>query len=187
VAPHSLFVQTDANPTLHRFVAITDWPAGIHVESVRMKEAHMTGTFMSRWTMPLLSVLRIVAGFLFVAHGTQKLFDMPAAMPGGPVPLQSLAGAAGAIEIAGGALLLLGLLTRPVAFLLSGEMAVAYFKAHATQSFWPIVNQGELAVLYCFLFMYFAAAGAGPWSIDALLSNRRPHIDRPATYRPRAA
>ena len=145
------------------------------------------GIFLNRWTMPLLSVLRIVAGFLFIAHGTQKLFGIPVAMPGGPAPLQSLAGAAGVIEVIGGALLLVGLLTRPIAFLLSGEMAVAYFKMHSSQSFWPIVNQGELAVLYCFLFLYFAAAGAGPWSLDALLFHRRPHIDRPATYRPRAA
>lgn len=147
----------------------------------------MMGPFMNRWTMPLVSVLRIVAGFLFIAHGTQKLFGIPMAMPGGPAPLQSLAGAAGAIETIGGALLLVGLLTRPVAFLLSGEMAVAYFMMHAPQGFWPLANQGELAVLYCFLFLYFAAAGAGPWSLDALLFNNRSHADRPGTYRPRAA
>jgi putative oxidoreductase len=145
------------------------------------------GTFLNRWTMPLLSVLRFVAGFLFIAHGTQKLFGIPVGMPGGPVPLQSLMGAAGAIEIVGGVLLLVGLLTRPAAFVLSGEMAVAYFMKHSPQSVWPIVNQGELAVLYCFLFLYFAAAGAGPWSLDALLFHRRSRIDRPDVYRPRAA
>lgn len=147
----------------------------------------MTGTFLSRWTMPLLSGLRIVAGFLFIVHGTQKLFGVPIAMPGGPVPLQSLAGAAGVIETIGGALLLLGLLTRPIAFLLSGEMAVAYFMQHAPNDFWPIVNQGELAVLYCFLFLYFSAAGAGPWSLDALISHRRTRPGNHQVYRPRAA
>jgi len=137
--------------------------------------------------MPLLSVLRIVAGVLFIVHGTQKLFAWPIGLPGGPVPLQSLAGAAGVIEAIGGAMLLVGLLTRPAAFILSGEMAVAYFMKHAPTSVWPIVNQGELAVLYCFLFLYFSAAGAGPWSLDALIFNRREHTRRPDAYRPRAA
>jgi putative oxidoreductase len=147
----------------------------------------MTGTFLSKWRMPLLSVLRIMAGFLFIVHGTQKLFAVPIGMPGGPVPLQSLVGAAGVIETIGGALLLVGLLTRPTAFILSGEMAVAYFMQHAPGGFWPIVNQGELAALYCFLFLYFSAAGAGPWSLDALIFNRRMHARRPDVYRPRAA
>ena len=147
----------------------------------------MTGTFLSKWTMPLLSVLRIVAGFLFIVHGTQKLFGLPIGMPGGPASLQSLTGAAGVIEVVGGALLLLGLLTRPVAFILSGEMAFAYFMVHAPNGFWPIVNQGELAALYCFLFLYFSAAGAGPWSVDALIFNRRRRAGRPEVYRPRAA
>lgn len=147
----------------------------------------MTGTFLSKWTMPLLSVLRIVAGFLFIVHGTQKLFEVPIAMPGGAAPLLSLTGAAGVIETVGGALFLLGLLTRPVAFILCGEMAVAYFKAHAPQGFWPVANQGELAVLYCFLFLYVSAAGAGPWSIDALISRRRMRSRRPDVYRTRAA
>jgi len=144
----------------------------------------MTGFFLSRWTMPLLSVLRIVAGFLFIVHGTQKLFGVPIEMPGGPV---SLAGAAGVIETVGGGLLLLGLLTRPIAFILSGEMAVAYFMSHAPQAFWPIANQGELAVLYCFLFLFVSAAGAGPWSVDALISHRRRRVNRPEFYRPHAA
>jgi putative oxidoreductase len=151
------------------------------------QEAHMTGTFLSRWTTPLLSVLRIVAGFLFIVHGTQKLFGVPIGLPGGPPALQSLTGAAGVIEVVGGALLLLGLLTRPIAFVLSGEMAVAYFMKHAPTGFWPIVNQGELAALYCFLFLYFSAAGAGPWSLDALIFSRRAHTHRPEMYRPRAA
>jgi putative oxidoreductase len=148
----------------------------------------MTGTLLAKWKMPLVSVLRIVAGFLFIAHGTQKLFGIPVAPPGGTVPLQSLLGAAGMIELVGGGLLLLGLLTRPAAFLLSGEMAVAYFMQHAPRGFWPIANQGELAVLYCFLFLFFVAAGPGPWSLDALIPHRQlMHTAPPEVRRPRAA
>lgn len=148
----------------------------------------MIGTFVSRWSTPVLSVLRIVAGFLFVAHGTQKLFGLPVGLPTGPVPMQSLFGAAAIIEIVAGGLLLLGLLTRPAAFILSGEMAFAYFMQHAPRGFWPIANQGELAVLYCFLFLYFSVAGPGPWSLDALMHHR--HVQDtapPEIRRPRAA
>ena len=122
------------------------------------------------WAPYLLSVLRIVAAFLFIQVGTAKLFAFPAAvMPGGgTAPLGSLAGVAGALETFGGALLLLGLFTRPVAFLLSGQMAVAYFYAHAPQGFWPVLNGGQPAALYSFLFLYLSAAGGGPWSLDAL-------------------
>jgi len=122
------------------------------------------------WTPHLLSVLRIVAAFLFMQVGTAKLFALPGAvMPGGgTAPLGSLAGIAGVLETFGGLLLLIGLFTRPVAFLLSGEMAVAYFYAHAPQGFWPVLNQGAPAALYSFLFLYLSAAGAGPWSVDAL-------------------
>jgi putative oxidoreductase len=116
----------------------------------------------------LLSVLRIVAAFLFIAHGTQKLFGVPAAEPRDPVALFSLVGVAGILETFGGVLLLVGLFTRPVAFLLAGEMAVAYFVRHAPQAFWPLLNRGELAVLYCFLYLYLAAVGGGPWSLDRL-------------------
>jgi putative oxidoreductase len=107
---------------------------------------------------------------MFMAHGASKLFAFPAAMmpDGGTAPLASLDGVAGLLEAFGGLLVLLGLFTRPVAFLLSGEMAVAYFQVHAPQGFWPLLNKGELAVLYCFLFLYFSAAGPGPWSLDAL-------------------
>src|SRR5215218_9876835 len=121
----------------------------------------------------LLSVLRIVAAFLFMSHGTQKLFGFPASEPRDPAALLSLMGVAGFLEVFGGLLLLLGLLTRPVAFLLAGEMAVAYFRSHAPQGFWPLLNRGELAALYCFLFLYLAAAGGGLWSLDALWSRRR--------------
>ncbi|MDR2877846.1 MAG: DoxX family protein [Chromatiales bacterium] len=117
----------------------------------------------------LCSVLRIVTAFLFMAHGTQKLFSFPVPFPaemGGPPGFFSLLGLAGMLELFGGLLLLIGLLTRPVAFLLSGQMAVAYFMAHASQGFWPLANHGEAAVLYCFIFLYLAAAGPGPLSVD---------------------
>lgn len=123
----------------------------------------------------LLSVLRIVAAFLFLAHGTQKLFAFPAARDASPVELATLMGAAAIIEAVGGVLMLIGLWTRPVAFVLSGEMAVAYFRSHAPQALWPILNRGELAVLFCFLWLYFAAAGPGPWSLDAF---RRRSVSR---------
>ena len=125
------------------------------------------------WSPQLLSVLRIVTAFLFMQVGTAKLFAFPGAiMPdGGTAPVASLAGVAGVLETFGGLLLLLGLLTRPVAFVLSGEMAVAYFYGHAPMGFWPVLNQGAPAALYSFLFLYLSAAGAGPWSLDAL---RRP-------------
>jgi len=125
-------------------------------------------SLIADWTPRLLSVLRIVAAFLFMEHGMQKWFAFPAPFPF-PITLWSLPGIAGVMELVGGALLLLGLFSRPVAFLLSGEMAFAYFIAHAPQGFWPIVNQGELAALYCFVFLYLAAAGGGPWSVDRLL------------------
>jgi putative oxidoreductase len=117
------------------------------------------------WAPHLLSVLRIVAAFLFMAHGMQKWLGFPAPFPM-PITLFSLLGIAGLLELAGGALLVVGLFTRPVAFILSGEMAVAYFMAHAPKSFWPTLNGGEAAVLYCFVFLYLAAAGPGPWSLD---------------------
>jgi putative oxidoreductase len=121
------------------------------------------------WAPYLLSILRILAAFLFMQVGTAKLFAFPGAiMPsGGTAPIGSLPGIAGILETFGGLLLLVGLFTRPVAFLLSGEMAVAYFYAHAPQGFWPVLNQGAPAVLYCFLWLYLSAAGGGPWSLDA--------------------
>jgi putative oxidoreductase len=122
--------------------------------------------FGSHGSPHVLSVLRIVTAFLFMAHGTAKLFGFPVAS--GPHALFSLAGIAGMLEFVGGMLVLVGLFTRPVAFVLSGLMAVAYFIAHAPRGFWPIENRGELAALYSFVFLYLAAAGAGPWSLDAL-------------------
>jgi putative oxidoreductase len=113
--------------------------------------------------------MRIIAGAFFVLYGTTKLFAWPAAvMPGGgTAPLASLAGVAGAIELIGGAFMLVGLFSRPVAFILSGEMAVAYFYGHFPQGFWPVLNGGVDAILYCFFWLYISAAGPGPWSVDA--------------------
>ena len=117
----------------------------------------------------LLSVLRIVAAFMFILPGTMKLFAFPIGMPpeGRTAQLISQVGFGGILETFGGALLLVGLFTRPGAFILAGEMAVAYFQFHAPQSFWPIVNNGINAALYCFVWLYFSAAGPGPWSLDA--------------------
>jgi putative oxidoreductase len=134
----------------------------------------MTGPVPARWAPYLQSVLRIVAAFFFITHGTQKLFAFPVAEPRDPVPLVSLPGLAGVLETFGGLLLLVGLFTRPVAFLLAGEMAVAYFLRHAPRGFWPILNQGELAALFCFVWLYLAAAGPGPWSLDALWRRAEP-------------
>jgi putative oxidoreductase len=128
----------------------------------------MRGPIPPSWSGRLLSLLRIVAAFLFIAHGAQKLFGWPANEPKQAAELMSLMGLAGVLETFGGLLLLLGLFTRPVAFILAGEMAVAYFMAHAPQGFWPLLNRGEAAVLYCFLFLYLAAVGGGPWSLDAV-------------------
>ena len=120
------------------------------------------------WGPQLHSVLRIIAAFMFIQAGTMILFAFPVGMPpdGGTAQLMSQIGIGGILELVGGALMLLGLFTRPVAFILSGEMAVAYFQFHAPQDFWPIMNGGVPAILYCFVWLYFSAAGAGPWSLD---------------------
>jgi len=124
----------------------------------------------SSWGPELQSLLRIVAAFAFITAGTMKLFAFPNGIPpnNGTVPLLSQMGLGGILEVFGGFLVLIGLFTRPVAFILSGEMAVAYFQFHYPQSFWPTVNNGTAAILYCFLWLYFSAAGPGPWSVDAL-------------------
>ena len=143
-------------------------------------------TLTRRWIAlgPYLkSLLRIVAAFMFLQAGTMKLFGWPMAMPGGQTPvLLSQTGIGGLMEVIGGTLLLLGLLTRPVAFILAGEMAVAYFQFHQPQGLWPIVNQGQPAVLYCFIWLYLSAAGAGPLSIDAM--RHRPGVSVQARPHP---
>jgi putative oxidoreductase len=119
------------------------------------------------WAPRLLSVLRIMTGLLFLQHGTAKLLKIPVIPMFANLSLTSPPGIAGILELVGGVLMILGLFTRSTAFVLSGLMAVAYFMAHAPRGFYPILNAGELAILYCFVFLYFAAAGPGPWSIDA--------------------
>ena len=124
------------------------------------------------YSAQLLSVLRIVSGLLFLQHGTTKYLGIPTSKMTGVDPL-SMSGAAGAIELVGGALLVIGLFTRPVAFVLSGTMAVAYFYAHFPQGFFPILNGGELAALYCFVFLYIVSAGGGAWSVDQLRARQK--------------
>ena len=121
---------------------------------------------LNRYAPHFLGVLRIVTALIFMAHGTQKLFGFPASERG-TVELFSLFGLAGILETFGGLLLLIGLFTRPVAFVLSGMMAVAYFMAHAPNSFFPVNNGGDAAILFCFVFLYLFTAGPGPWSVDA--------------------
>ena len=128
----------------------------------------------SPWRARMLSVLRIVAAAVFISFGTMKLFNfppLPAGMP--PIPLVSQLGLAGTLELFGGSLILIGLFTRPVSFVLAGEMAVAYFQGHYPQSFWPTTNMGTPAILYCFIYLYFVFAGAGPWSVDAMIARSR--------------
>ena len=133
-----------------------------------------TATLQSRWQAKsdvLLGLLRLVAAFLFIQYGTAKLFAFPGPMSpdGSTVEPMSLMGLAGMLELVGGSLLLVGLFTRPVAFVLSGEMAFAYFMGHASQGFWPVLNQGVTPILFCFLFLYFSAAGPGAFALSRLL------------------
>ncbi len=130
----------------------------------------------SEWTPRAHALLRIVTAYLFLLHGTAKLFKVPHVAMFDNLQLMSLIGLAGVLEVVGGVLLLIGLFTRPVAFILSGEMAVAYFMGHASQGHvWaPLMNNGESAVLFCFIFLFFAAAGAGTWSVDAARGRAHP-------------
>lgn len=136
----------------------------------------MALTESSPWASRMLSVFRIVAGALFITFGTMKLFGYPPPPAGsGPMPpivLMSQIGIGALLELVGGTLITLGLLTRPAAFILAGEMAVAYFQFHHPQAFFPTTNNGVPAVLYCFFFLYLVFAGAGAWSIDAVLQRR---------------
>jgi len=125
---------------------------------------------LDSWSPRLLSVLRIVSAYLFMLHGTAKLLGFPHMANFDNLQIMSMGGISGILELVGGALLLLGLFTRPVAFILSGEMAFAYFIGHASKgaALFPVINGGDAAVLYCFIFLYFVAAGPGPWSLDAM-------------------
>ncbi len=127
----------------------------------------MNSQTLDNWAPRALSILRIVTAVLFFEHGVQKLFNIPPPPPNIPAAIfLTLDWFAGVLELFGGALLIVGLFTRPIAFLLSGEMAVAYWTVHATKSFIPLVNRGESAILFCFIFFYLIFAGAGPWSLD---------------------
>jgi putative oxidoreductase len=129
-------------------------------------------SFLTSWSPRVLSILRIVAGFLMFWHGSQKLFNYPASAQ--PIEVNGLILAAGIIEVFGGILILVGLFTRPVAFLLSGTMAAAYFMAHAPSGFLPLANHGELAAIYSFLYLYFVFVGSGVWSVDSLIRRAVP-------------
>jgi putative oxidoreductase len=132
----------------------------------------MEFAWLSRWQPQMLAVLRIVTALLLIEHGMMKLFHFPAAMMPGPLPPLLLAAAI--IEIVAGVLVTVGLFTRLAAFILSGENAVAYFMVHFPKTFWPTLNQGEVAILFCFVFLYIAAAGPGAWSIDSARVRRAP-------------
>ncbi|ODR98473.1 DoxX family protein [Methyloceanibacter methanicus] len=131
----------------------------------------MADRLQTEWAPRILSIVRIVAALIFMAHGTAKLLGFPATEM--PTPeFMSLSWIGGMLELVGGALLAIGLFTRPVAFILSGEMAVAYWMFHAPNSVFPLVNHGDAAILYCFLFLYIAFAGGGPWSVDEMLRRK---------------
>jgi putative oxidoreductase len=125
---------------------------------------------LDAWQPRMLAILRIMTGLLFLEHGTQKLFAFPPNPNSPPPALMTMPGIQGVIELIGGVMIILGVFTRPVAFILAGDMAVAYFYAHAPRGFFPIAmggNGGELAIMYCFVFLYLMVAGAGAWSVDA--------------------
>jgi putative oxidoreductase len=124
------------------------------------------------WSPRVLSVLRIVAGLLVLQYGLAKLVGWPAVKMFENLPWLSLFGVAGMFELVGGVLLILGLFTRPVAFVMSGEMAAAYFIEHFPRGFFPVLNHGDLAIALCFIFFYLAFAGGGPWSLDAILRKK---------------
>ena len=126
-------------------------------------------TDLNRWSPQALGLLRIVAALLFMEHGLMKLLDFPAPQPGVPDPLPLMLVVAGVIETLGGGLIALGIGTRIAAFLCSGEMAVAYFTAHFPHGFWPALNEGDAAILFCFIFFYLVFAGPGAWSVEGLV------------------
>jgi putative oxidoreductase len=134
----------------------------------------MAGTSLyAQWSPRILSVLRIMIGLLFLEHGSQKILGFPVSPNPGPA-LVSLQGLQGVIELVGGVLIVIGLFTRPVAFVLCGDMAVAYFMSHAPKSFFPMLNGGDAAILYCFAFLYLVFAGPGPWSVDGAVGRASP-------------
>jgi putative oxidoreductase len=129
-------------------------------------------TWLSRWQPQLLAILRVVVGLLFLEHGLSKFFAFPVPFPVHPLPPMLMA--AGVIELVAGILITIGLLTRLAAFIASGEMAIGYWMMHFPQGFWPLVNKGEAAIMFCFVFLYIAAAGPGAWSIDGARTRNVP-------------
>jgi len=156
-----------------RFTAAQDTALAVPPANRSARELQVPDftSFRVAWQSAMLSVMRIMIALLFMEHGLAKVFDFPHQPNHVPFVLSGLnPGTQGLIELVGGFLLLLGLFTRPVAFVLAGDMAVAYFMAHAPRSFFPLLNGGELAIVYCFVFLYFCLAGAGEWSLDRLRS-----------------
>ncbi len=145
----------------------------LHVDRTNASQsaARHSVSGIARYEPYILSILRIIVALLFMEHGLSRLFGFPSPLP--TPALFSLYWFAGAIELAGGALLAVGLFTRIAAFVVSGEMAFAYFMSHASHGFFPILNRGDAAILYCFMFLYLAVAGPGPWSLDTLWSRKR--------------
>ena len=141
----------------------------LNVLAFNLSEGKKPMSQLEAWSPRVLAAVRIITALLFIEHGLMKLAAFPAAVPGLPTPLPAILVAAALIEIVGGALIAVGLFTRIAAFICSGEMAAAYFMFHAPHSFWPAVNQGEAAILFCFVFLYLTFAGGGVWSLDAWL------------------
>src|SRR5580698_5669769 len=157
-----------------RRIFLLRYPSPSLPETVRIKLFGILGGLLmmetlSAWAPRALSVLRIITGLMIIQHGMAKLLGFPVVAQFANLNPMSLIGAAGFIELIGGALLIIGFLTQPVAFILSGEMAFAYFMAHAPKSFFPLINGGTLAIMFCFTFLYLSTAGAGPWSVDAAM------------------
>src|SRR5215469_11567863 len=142
------------------------------MSAVSSSASSRTMPALDAWAPHALALFRVVAALLFMEHGLMKLVSFPAALPGVSGPLPPLLLAAGVIEVIGGGLIAIGLFTRVVAFICSGEMAVGYFMFHAPKAFWPALNQGDAAILYCFIFFYFVFAGPGAWAIDTLIRKR---------------
>jgi putative oxidoreductase len=154
-----------------------------HLPGLHRQEGISMTKIEDRWAGEALSLLRIVTALLFLQHGTSKVLQFPP-FPMGEVPVGSLFWIAGVIEIIGGLLLLAGIFSRPVAFILAGEMAVAYWMSHAPRSTFPLLNQGEGAILFCFIFLLIAAAGPGPWSLDAKRKRKIVEVEDRATGEP---
>ncbi len=138
----------------------------------KLRGTTIMSEILAAWTPRALSVLRIIAGLMIIEHGMAKLIGFPSVPAFAKLQPLSLLGAAGFIELVGGALVIIGLFTQPICFVIAGEMAVAYFMSHAPKSFYPLLNGGTLAIMYCFTFLYLSTAGAGPWSVDAVMKKR---------------